>query len=117
MNRTLRKLRASLLGLGLLACSGLTGCGGGGHSVYPVRMGALYDAKPATCPIAFENMPGDEAMQKYEVLGMLTVSGAKSLTPEVKQDVVAEACAMGADVVTFGAGHGDSMVFQAYRNR
>ena len=92
-------------------------CGGASHSITTARLGAVYEAKPATCPISFENMPADEAMQKYEALGQIVVMDATALTPEVKKDVVAEACKMGADVVTFGASAGTSMMFMPFRHR
>ena len=34
-----------------------------------------------------------------------------------KKDVTAEACKLGADVLTFGASAGESMVFMAFRNK
>jgi hypothetical protein len=89
------------------------------YNVLPVRMGAVYLSKGEHCPVRFENLSFQEALAKYEQIGLITVSGGgvDELTPPMKADVEREACKMGADVLSLNASVPRMFQFQAWRHR
>src|ERR1700688_4820701 len=95
--------------LALLAATTLAGCAGGGlgggYTVTPTRVGALYASKAEACAARFENLTFLEASSKYENLGMISLTGASSdeFTDPMKHDVERAACKMGGDVVSLNA--------------
>lgn len=89
--------------------------------VRAVRVGALAPAKPAGCPAKIADMDIAVAMNRYQQVGMLVISGESKLTAEVEKRVRSEACALGGETIVFNASMNDApgggmlqfMVFRA----
>jgi hypothetical protein len=109
--------------LALLVLTTVASCGGGGlgggYTLTPTRVGALYPSKGEACAARFENLNFLEASSKYENLGMISLTGASSdeFTDPMKHDVQRAACKMGGDVVSLNASGPSFFQFIVWRAR
>jgi hypothetical protein len=113
----MRSLLALLAALTTAACAG--GGLGGGYTLTPTRIGALYPSKGEACAARFENLTFLEASSKYENLGMISLTGASSdeFTDAMKHDVERATCKMGGDVVSLNASGPSFFQFIVWRTR
>ena len=91
-------------------------------NIQTVRVGALAPAKPANCGAKLVDVDMAVAMNRYQQVGMLSVSGASQLSPEVEKRVLDEACGLGGELVVFNAGYESEMgggffQFMVFRTR
>jgi hypothetical protein len=99
----------------VFACE-LVACG---PRVTTIRMGAVYAPKPDGCGVRWENLNHQEALSKYEMIGLITITNMRSsaLTEDVRHDVDREACTLGADAVTLNAGVNTNLQFVAWHSK
>jgi hypothetical protein len=72
-----------------------------------VRAGRRLPPRPADCTITWENLDLDVARARYERVGIVSIGGFGGrdidTSEKLRDDVRAEACKVGADVVVIGA--------------
>lgn len=92
----------------LLGLVTLAGC----SSVHATgqRMGRVFPSLPAGCPVRFENIPHQEAYNRYEQVGLVTLSGTsnqpQSWDGETRDLLAPKVCEIGGSIVTLNAATG-----------